>query len=97
MSRQKKGQLTPGLLMTLGLLLYGWIGTAGAAPADPNSWVLGNRLMIGALILIVIGFFTGIYALLFTSIGPAIRRVLLYPLFKTMGEDGDRKPLITKK
>jgi|GEM_PF-6470562 len=75
----------------------GRFAAAAGTQADPDQWVLGNRLLVGALILIVFGFLTGGYALLFSNAGPAIKRFFLYPLFKILGVNGDKKPLITKK
>lgn len=84
------------LLLTGGFLFSSFIEAAGAN-GYPEEWVWGERLLIGLLILTVVGWLTGAYALLFTSVGPAIRRFLLYPLFKVKEPDGNKKPLITKK
>lgn len=80
-------------------LFYTLSGLAKAAggPADPDEWVLGNYLLVGALSIIVIGFLAGGYALLFSSVGPVIKRFFIYPLFKVRGRNGDKKPLVTKK
>lgn len=97
--QQKKLPWTSLLFLTISFLFYGMGGLAEAAGklAGPDQWVLGNRLLVGALFLIVFGFVTGAYALLLSGIGPLIKRVFLYPLFKFTGANGDKKPLITKK
>lgn len=97
--QKKRRSLRVFLFTSISFLLVSMIGVAAAAgtPADPDEWILGNYLLVGALILVVVGFLTGAYALLFSNIGPAIKRFFLYPLFKVIGSDGDKKPLITKK
>lgn len=96
--QQKKLLWTAFLFLAISFLFY-TIGFSEAveAQAYPEEWAWGERLLIGLLILIVVGWLTGAYALLFTSAGPVIKRFLLYPLFKIKEPDGEKKPLITKK
>jgi hypothetical protein len=84
------------LSLTISFFL-GMSRLAEAAEKYPEEWVLGERLLVGALVLIVVGWLTGAYALMFSSLRPLIRRFFLYPLFKVRGEDGDKKSLIAKK
>ncbi|MBI3802847.1 MAG: hypothetical protein HY282_03705 [Nitrospirae bacterium] len=85
--------------LSTSFLLFGILGLAQAAgrPVEPDQWVLGDYLLAGALFLIVIAFLTGAYALLFSNSRPLIKRAFLYPLFKVIGMEGEKKPLITKK
>lgn len=85
--------------LVFGFLLYaaGSVREAIAAPSYPEEWVLGDRLLVGALFLIVIGFLTGAFALLMGNVAPMIKRSVIYPLFKVTGVDGDKKPLIIEK
>jgi len=93
---QKRLSWTTPLLLTISFLLSG-LGEAFGAEKFPEEWVWGERLLVGLLVLMVVGWLTGAYALLFTSVRPLIKRLFLYPLFKITGTDGDKKPLITKK
>lgn len=92
--QQKK--LSRTLLLTLSFLL-GMSHFAEAAGKYPEEWVWGEYLLVGLLVLIVAGWLTGAYALIFSSLRPLVRRFFLYPLFKMRGTEGDKKPLITKK
>lgn len=92
--QQKK--LSRTLLLTLSFLL-GMSRFAEAAEKYPEEWVWGEYLLVGLLVLIVAGWLTGAYALIFSSLRPLVKRFFLYPLFKMRGTEGDKKPLITKK
>ncbi|MCG3113561.1 MAG: hypothetical protein MCM46_17270 [Candidatus Manganitrophus sp. SB1] len=92
--QQKK--LSRTLLLTLSFLL-GMSRFAETAEKYPEEWVWGEYLLVGLLVLIVAGWLTGAYALIFSSLRPLVRRFFLYPLFKMRGTEGDKKPLITKK
>lgn len=93
---QKNLPWTTRLLLTVGFLFI-TLAEAMGAEKYPEEWVWGERLLVGLLVLMVVGWLTGAYALLFTSVRPLIKRLFLYPLFKITGTDGDKKPLITKK
>jgi hypothetical protein len=92
-------KLSTFLLLSLLILIDGMAHFAEAAwtQSYPEEWVLGERLLVGALFLIVLGWLTGAYALLFVNIAPLVKRFLVYPLLKIMGTHGEKKPLITKK
>lgn len=66
-----------------------------------NGWVLGNYLLVGLLVLLVLGWLSGAYALLFSNlfgnVGPRMKRVILYPLLKVMGKSGDKKSWTSEK
>lgn len=94
--QQKKLPWTALFFLTVSFL-HGISRLSIAAETYPEEWVLGERLLVGTLVLIVVGWLTGAYALIFSSLGPLIRRFFLYPLFKVKGDGGDKKPLITKK
>ena len=70
-----------------------------AAGPETNSerWVLGEFLLVAFLALFVLGWFTGLYPLLFTTTAPFVKRVFFYPLLKVIGKGGKRKPLTIKK
>ena len=70
---------------------------AAGTQSYPEEWVLGDRLLAGALFLIVIGWLTGAFALLFANAVPLFNRFFLYPLLKIMRPHGEKKTLITKK
>lgn len=74
---------------------------AAAPESGLDGWVLGNYLLVGILFLLVLGWLTGAYALLFgnlfSNVGPRMKRVFLYPLLKVMGKSGDKKPCISEK
>ncbi|NKE71014.1 hypothetical protein [Candidatus Manganitrophus noduliformans] len=94
--QQKKLPWTTLLFLTLSFLFSSLVEAVGAQNY-PEEWVLGERLLVGLLVLIVAGWLTGAYALIFSSLRPLVRRFFLYPLFKMRGTEGDKKPLITKK
>ena len=87
---------------------WGWteiffIGSAQAAAPESglDGWVLGDYLLVGFLVLVVLGWLSGAYALLFSNlfsnVGPRMKRVFLYPLLKVMGKSGDKKPWTSEK
>ncbi|MFY9268318.1 MAG: hypothetical protein WAO55_01060 [Candidatus Manganitrophaceae bacterium] len=79
------------------IFLIGLPVQAAAPESDLDGWVLGNYLLVGFLVLIVLGWLTGAYALLFSNVGPRMKRVFLYPLLKVMGKSGDKKPWTSEK
>lgn len=74
---------------------------AAQSESGLDGWVLGNYLLVGLLILLVLGWLTGAYALLFGSlfsnVGPRMKRVFLYPLLKVTGKSGNKKPWTSEK
>jgi hypothetical protein len=96
---QKKLNRVTYLFLTLSFLIHEMGSFAAAAWINsfPEEWVLGDRLLAGALFLIVIGWLTGAYALIFANVAPVFNRFFLYPLLKVIRPHGEKKPLITKK
>lgn len=87
------------LVVSIGFFIHamGRFAEAAGLYSYPEEWLLGERLLRGALFLIVIGWLSGAFALLFIRIAPSTERVFLYPLFKVIGTGGKKKLLITKR
>jgi hypothetical protein len=95
---QKKLSWAARLFLIAAVLISTGIFTGAAlAKSYPEEWILGDRLLAGALFFIAFGWITGAYALLFVHTSPLRKRIFLYPLFKVMGIDGQKKSLIKKE
>ncbi len=101
--RRESRRLPILLPLATSLFFQGIGGLAEAAgpESDLDGWALGNFLLVGILVLLVVGWFAGAYALLFAEflakIASPVKRVFLYPLLKVIGKRGDKKPLTTGK
>ncbi len=86
-------------VLWIGFFIHGMGRFAEAAGLHsyPEEWLLGERLLTGALFLIAIGWLTGAFAFLFIHIAPSTERLFLYPLLKVIGTGGEKKSLMTKK
>lgn len=79
------------------LFLFAVPAWAVGPVTDPDRWALGEFLLVALLALFLLGWFTGLYPLLFTTTAPFVKRIFLYPLLKRVGKRGDNEPLITKE
>jgi hypothetical protein len=95
----KKISRTARFFLSMAVLIGGMGASAQIAWAQsrPEGWVLGDRLLAGALFLIAFGWVIGIYAIFFINTAPLIKRVMLYPLIKIAGAQGEKSSLITKR
>ena len=91
----------PVLFFVLPLMMLSFFAVpawAAGPETNPDRWILGDSLLVGFLVLIVLGWLTGAYGLLLAgTTGPFLRRIFLYPLLKRIGKRGEKEPLTKEK